>query len=66
MKAILLGALLLTAGITMLPQASAACEPNPITNPDYCDGEVSDVIDFLVRQECWDAPGPFGRFCWAP
>ena len=42
MRSILLGALLLTASIALLPEATAACEPG--TDPDFCHGALQEIV----------------------
>ncbi len=44
---------MLTAGVALLPEASAQCEPMPVLSPDYCDGDLP-----RIPPECWwDAHG---------
>lgn len=58
MKVLLLASLLIVSGVALLPEASAECEPNPITDPDFCEGWLPPV-----PPECWsDEHGIHCRF----
>lgn len=59
MRALLITAVLLTAGVALLPEASAACEPNPVMG-DFCPGTYTERIrdrldDPIEAPACEDA-----------
>lgn len=56
MKVLLLSALLLTAGIALLPEASAECEPNYVLHPDYCSSRLPQRVNELRAEACLGDP----------